>query len=275
MLSHSDANETDKSSVHPNVITIGLSGPSSGGKTTTSRYLRSILPNSTIIHQDDFYLPEDQLPIDPKTGHANWDCPEAIDFDSLISTLTFVKEHGKFPDGFDSLEDKNPVGSETSSDPIPDQVLESWREQIMDQIPQDKRPHTKFVIIDGFILYVNERLRKTIDVKFYLSASYQILKERRESRKGYATLEGYWVDPPGYFDDIVWPNYLAYNDPFVKLMEAVEAGQVTGVYDAKNESSRPDPMTQEVDLVSSNSSSIHSMVETVSDLLTKRLAELP
>ncbi|KAF9359316.1 ribosylnicotinamide kinase [Mortierella sp. AD094] len=255
MLPHNDANEGDKlSPVNPNVITIGL---------------------STIIHQDDFYLPEDQLPLDPKTGLANWDCPEAIDFASLISTLTFVKEHGEFPKGFDSLEDKNPVGSETSSTPIPDQVLEGWKEQIMDQIPQDERQHTKFVIVDGFILYVDEQLRKTIDVKFFLTASYHILKERRESRKGYATLEGYWVDPPGYFDDIVWPNYLTYNGPFVKLTEAMEAGQETGVYDAKSESSRPDPMTREVDLVSSNTASIHSMVENVSSLLAKRLTELP
>lgn len=49
---------------------------------------------------------------------------------------------------------------------------------------------TKFVILDGFMLYVNEQLRNTIDVRFFLTAPYQVLKERRESRKGYATLEG-------------------------------------------------------------------------------------
>lgn len=49
---------------------------------------------------------------------------------------------------------------------------------------------TKFVILDGFILYVDEQLRNTIDVKFFLTAPYQVLKDRRESRKGYATLEG-------------------------------------------------------------------------------------
>jgi nicotinamide/nicotinate riboside kinase len=32
-------------------------------------------------------------------------------------------------------------------------------------------------------------------------------KQRRESRTGYVTIEGFWADPPGYFDKIVWPNY--------------------------------------------------------------------
>ncbi|KAF9183442.1 ribosylnicotinamide kinase [Haplosporangium sp. Z 27] len=241
---------------------------------TTSRYLKSILPNSSIIHQDDFYLPEDKLPLDPKTGLANWDCPEAIDFASLNSTLAFVKEHGEFPKGFDSLEGKNPVGSKATSTPIPDHVLDGWREQILGQIPLENRSNTKFVIVDGFILYVDEQLRKSIDVKFFLTASYQILKERRESRKGYATLEGYWEDPPGYFDDVVWPNYISFNGPFVNLTEAMEAAQETGVYDSKDNSTRPDPMTQRVDIVSSSNTSIHDMVEKVSNLLSRRLAEL-
>ncbi|KAK3806000.1 MAG: P-loop containing nucleoside triphosphate hydrolase protein [Linnemannia elongata] len=262
--------------VSTRVITIGLSGPSSGGKTTVSRYLRKILPNSTIVHQDDFYKPEALLPLDPKTGLANWDCPEAIDFQSLIKTLHHVKEHGEFPEGFDSLEDKNPIGSKENSTPIPQNVLDSLRDRIMAEVSEGSGT-TKFVILDGFILYVDEQLRNTIDVKFFLTAPYQVLKDRRESRKGYATLEGYWEDPPGYFDDIVWPNYLIYNEPFAKLADTIEAGQVSGTYDAKDDADnrlRADPMTQNVDVVSSGKASIHDMVESVSNLLSKRLSEL-
>lgn len=25
---------------------------------------------------------------------------------------------------------------------------------------------------------------------------------------GYVTIEGFWTDPPGYVDKIVWPNYV-------------------------------------------------------------------
>lgn len=34
------------------------------------------------------------------------------------------------------------------------------------------------------------------------------MKQRREARSGYVTLEGFWHDPPDYVDQIVWPNYV-------------------------------------------------------------------
>lgn len=148
------------------------------------------MPNSTIVHQDDFYLPEVQIPIDPKNGLANWDCPEAIDFPAMNATLSHVRKYGVFPEGFDSKEDKNPIGSKALSSPIPQNILEELKEKILAPLPEEERITTMFVILDGFILYVEEQLRDAIDIKFFLTAPYQILKDRRESREGYATLEG-------------------------------------------------------------------------------------
>lgn len=48
-----------------------------------------------------------------------------------------------------------------------------------------------------------------LDIKIFLRASYARAKARREARDGYVTLEGFWADPPGYVDKIVWPNYVA------------------------------------------------------------------
>ena len=48
-----------------------------------------------------------------------------------------------------------------------------------------------------------------LDVRFFLRASYQRAKARREARQGYVTIEGFWTDPPGYVDKVVWPNYVA------------------------------------------------------------------
>jgi nicotinamide/nicotinate riboside kinase len=39
-------------------LIIGISGPSSSGKTTLARLLRDIFPNTFILHEDDFYRPE-------------------------------------------------------------------------------------------------------------------------------------------------------------------------------------------------------------------------
>lgn len=50
-------------------------------------------------------------------------------------------------------------------------------------------------------------LKPYLDLKLFLRVSYEKAKARREARDGYVTLEGFWEDPPGYVDKIVWPNY--------------------------------------------------------------------
>lgn len=45
---------------HRKAVIVGISGASSSGKTTLARLLRDIFPNSFVVHQDDFYKPEDQ-----------------------------------------------------------------------------------------------------------------------------------------------------------------------------------------------------------------------
>lgn len=51
-------------------------------------------------------------------------------------------------------------------------------------------------------------IQTSMDIKFFLRVSYAKTKARREARSGYVTLEGFWEDPPGYVDKIVWPNYV-------------------------------------------------------------------
>lgn len=51
-------------------------------------------------------------------------------------------------------------------------------------------------------------IQPQMDIKVFLRVSYTKAKARREARSGYVTLEGFWEDPPGYVDKIVWPNYV-------------------------------------------------------------------
>jgi nicotinamide/nicotinate riboside kinase len=53
-----------------------------------------------------------------------------------------------------------------------------------------------------------ESVQPQMDIKLFLRVSYAKAKARREARSGYVTLEGFWQDPPGYVDKIVWPNYV-------------------------------------------------------------------
>lgn len=47
-----------------------------------------------------------------------------------------------------------------------------------------------------------------MDIKLFLRVSYAKARARREARSGYATTEGFWKDPPTFFDKIVWLNYV-------------------------------------------------------------------
>jgi nicotinamide/nicotinate riboside kinase len=68
----------------------------------------------------------------------------------------------------------------------------------------------RLCIFDGFLLYSESMavIQPHIDIKLFLRVSYTKAKARREARSGYVTLEGFWKDPPGYVDKIVWPNYM-------------------------------------------------------------------
>lgn len=72
-------------------------------------------------------------------------------------------------------------------------------------------PHPiRLCIFDGFLLYSQSMItvQPQIDIKLFLRVSYAKAKARREARSGYVTMEGFWEDPPGYVDKIVWPNYV-------------------------------------------------------------------
>ncbi|KAI9030940.1 hypothetical protein CLU79DRAFT_694562 [Phycomyces nitens] len=163
------------------VYTIGVSGPSCSGKTA-----------------------DDQIPIDQTSGLANWDCPDAIDFKSLTRTISHVRtNNGQFPKWYQSKAVKNDHDKQHILSDQSTEQLGPWLKNF--------QPDTMFLIVEGFMLYQDEDLCNEIDCKLFITASYETLKTRREARKGYATKLGTWVDPPGYFDDIVWPQYVRWN----------------------------------------------------------------
>ena len=51
-------------------------------------------------------------------------------------------------------------------------------------------------------------LQPHLDIKLFLRTTGAKALARRAARSGYVTLEGFWEDPPGYVEKIVWPNYV-------------------------------------------------------------------
>lgn len=237
-------------------ILIGISGPSSSGKTTLSRHLRDIFNSSSssssnissdhndkhddaqsenprcfILHEDDFYLPDAQIPT--HDGLADWDCLESLNLPDLHSALQHIRSQGSLPPDLFSKEDKNSVGPGT----VPSSLIENLSSRARSILTEPKgtgRGNTssgsgsrtasgsgsesgngstqspRIAIIDGFLLFSEEMssIRDLFDVKLFLKTDYATAKRRREARTGYVTLEGFWEDPPGYVDRIVWPNYV-------------------------------------------------------------------
>lgn len=187
------------------ILLLGISGPSSSGKTTLSRLIRDIFPphQVTILHLDDFYHTDAEIPV--KDGIQDWDCIESLNLPFLRNTLSYIKEHGKSPLDFVSKEDQNSVG-EHGVDP---KEMESLQEKVW-ALVEKVGWHRKICIVDGFLLFSHDMkdIRELFDVRLFLRTSYKTAKTRREARSGYVTLEGFWEDPPGYVDKVVWPNYV-------------------------------------------------------------------
>lgn len=190
----------------PAITVIGISGPSSSGKTTLARLLRNILLAGGIrvfiLHEDDFYVTDKDIPIHQETGYQDWDCIESIDKQLLLRALQHIKAHGELPPDLESKEDQNSVGDvELDHD-----ALETLKEDVK-KLPIS----TTVAIIDGFLLYTPplEMVYRLIDIRLFLPVTRQLMLERRAARTGYVTLEGFWQDPPGYVEKVVWPNYAA------------------------------------------------------------------
>lgn len=200
------------------ILLLGISGPSSSGKTTLSRLLRDVFPphQLTILHLDDFYLTDAEIPF--QNGIQDWDCIESLNLPQLQRTLVYIKEHGKSPPDFVSKEDQNSVGEHGVSQG----TVEKARERIHTAI-EEKGWKRRICVVDGFLLFSEEmkEVRELFDVKIFLRTTYTTAKRRREARSGYVTLEGFWEDPPGYVDKVVWPNYVQ-NHKFLFVDEDVE-----------------------------------------------------
>ncbi len=78
-------------------------------------------------------------------------------------------------------------------------------------------------ILDGFLLYPDPKphnvdsnpspslphsLTSLLQLRLFLRSTLALTRARRAARPGYVTLDGFWADPPGYVEEVVWPNYV-------------------------------------------------------------------
>ncbi|KAJ7690668.1 P-loop containing nucleoside triphosphate hydrolase protein [Mycena rosella] len=215
------------------VILVGIGGATCSGKTTLAKHLKRILPNSVIIHQDDFAPPQELVPMHPVHNVQDWDAaPGAISWPRMISFLRQVKETGEIPPDHHSHDHLN----EQKDIPISPEERDRWVavfERLMRQRAADGGEDIVWGLVDGFLLYWSPEVIEQLDVRIYLRVPHDVLRQRRHERHGYHTAvqsdpEGtLWRDPPLYWEQIVYPAYV---DASRDVFEAgdVERGAPSG-----------------------------------------------
>ncbi|KAJ7668469.1 hypothetical protein DFH06DRAFT_1181813 [Mycena polygramma] len=194
------------------VILIGIGGATCSGKTTLAKHLKRILPNSVIIHQDDFAPPQELVPVHPVHNVQDWDAaPGAIQWPRMITFLREVKATGEIPADHRSHDHLN----EQKDLPIPEDVRARWTavfEGLRAQRAAADDEEIVWGLVDGFLLYWHAEVIAQLDVRIYLRVPEETLRARRHERHGYHTAEGtLWRDPPHYWENIVYPAYVDAN----------------------------------------------------------------
>ena len=140
-------------------LIIGIAGGSGSGKSTVARNVADHLVTSSVafIDMDAYYKNYENLTYDERR-RVNWDHPDAFDYDLLCSHL-------------DALSKRRPIDK-----PEYDFVTHLRRADTTPVDPAD------VIVIDGILLFVDERVRDLCDVKVFVDADADIRLIRRIER---------------------------------------------------------------------------------------------
>lgn len=155
---------------------LGVSGATCSGKTSLAKRVHKEFKNSVIIHQDDYFLPVD----DPR--HTK--LPELNHLNWEIITSVDMEK--------------------MRSDVL--KLIESSPSETNVTVPNGRN----ILILDGFLLFKCKSISTLCDKKYFLTLTEEQCWERRKGRI---------YDPPdvpGYFEKVVWPEYLKHVNELVK-----------------------------------------------------------
>ncbi|MDQ3242957.1 MAG: uridine kinase [Gemmatimonadota bacterium] len=142
-----------------NPLIIGIAGGSGSGKSTVARNVADALATLSVafIDMDAYYRNFVELTLDQRRL-LNWDHPDAFDFDLLTSHLESLARR------------------DTIDKPVYDFVSHLRSHETIPVQPSD------VIVIDGILLFVDERVRELCDVKVFVDADADVRLIRRLQR---------------------------------------------------------------------------------------------
>lgn len=140
-------------------LIIGIAGGSGSGKSTVARNVADNLGSLSVafIDMDAYYRNFTDLSLDERR-RLNWDHPDAFDFDLLTDHLQRLADR------------------ETIDKPVYDFVTHLRSGGTIAVEPSD------VIVIDGILLFVDDRVRDLCDVKVFVDADADIRLIRRIQR---------------------------------------------------------------------------------------------
>lgn len=140
-------------------MVLGIVGGTGSGKSTFARNLAAALPTASVafIDMDAYYRNFSDRSMDERR-RMNWDHPDAIDWDLLVEQLSELA-----------------AGREIAK-PVYDFVTHARRGDCV------RVPPARVVVVDGILLFTDERVRDLCDMKIFVDAEADVRLIRRIRR---------------------------------------------------------------------------------------------
>ena len=140
-------------------LIIGIAGGSGSGKSTVARKVADALTTASVafIDMDAYYRNFAHLPV-AERRQINWDHPDAFDAELLVAHLRRL------------------AGGGPIEKPVYDFLTHTRAERTVTVSPAD------VVVIDGILLFADERVRSLCDVKVFVDADADVRLIRRIRR---------------------------------------------------------------------------------------------
>lgn len=141
----------------PKITFIGIGGASGSGKSTLCKSLKKSSGQYEHIRLDNYFKHPKFFP--KEKGFVNWEKPSNLKFETLLSDLKKLSR-----------------GEIVYTQTFPKRQGTKIRKLIL-------KPK-KYILVEGFVIYLNKALRDFLDIKIFLSLQPNLIIKRRAKRFG-------------------------------------------------------------------------------------------